>query len=157
MQVVTSGATRVVLLIGNVAIKVTRIGILRCVVYAVRGIRNPTWARGMLEQQAGTKSPGGMLWYALTMPFAGIRANRQEFRISRLRLDLPIAPVYGMYLFGLILVMARGNPVSAQRSAALRKRFGGGDLEHPYHVCDINGALCYVDYGHPLVPQLFGL
>lgn len=154
---VTSGATRVVLLIGGVAIKIARVKILRCAAHAIRGIRNPTWARGMLEQHAGTKSPGGMMQYALSMPFAGIRANRQEYRISRLRPDLPIAPVYGMYLFGLVLVMARGEPVSAQRSAALRKRFPDGDLEKPDHVCDVNGALCYVDYGHPLVPQLFGL
>lgn len=157
---ITHGATRIVILTGDKAVKVARTGIMSLLYQAIARITRPAWFREMSIVHGGTAQPSILIIirHAFRIIARGIRANRQEYRISKKHPELPIAPVHNMYLWGLVLVMARGDPVSARASSKLRRQYGAfGDLQFPKQVCRVKNRVCYVDYGHPTAPEAFGV
>jgi hypothetical protein len=152
-----NGYTRHVILVGNIAIKISRTGIIVTIQQVLHGILDPAWLRSRLSEHRIT-THRALFHRIVSILVGGVRANRQEHRLYTEHPELPIAPVHGLYLGGIILVMARGEPVSSRSSARLRKRYRAyGDLGEPYHVCRVRKRLCYIDYGHPLAPLAFGV
>ncbi|HEX5774355.1 MAG TPA: hypothetical protein VFY28_00115 [Candidatus Paceibacterota bacterium] len=87
----------------------------------------------------------------------GILANRQEYQISRDHPELPVARVRSIHLWGLMLVMERGEPAPPETAQGLCMRYRGGDLECPTHICLFGGTPRYIDYGHADAPRVFGI
>ena len=155
---ITAGCTRVVFLVGDKAIKIPRLerGIV-LVRQAYLSVFRRGWFKEKLAERTG--KPGQILAKHVTgIAFEGILANRREYRAFRDHPELPIAPVRGMYLWGLVLVMDRGVNVGPRSSAHLRKRLKGwGDLAEPRHYCRVGGRVCIIDYGHPDLYPAFGI
>lgn len=100
-----------------------------------------------------------------TGTIGGIESNRREMRIFREHPDYPIAPVLRSYLGGVVIVMARGEPVDDvpqhwNRQPSLPARLQDTDLFYSQNVGRINGRLNFIDYGDPtadeVLPLLFG-
>lgn len=153
---ITSGATRLVILTDDWAIKLPKFRIWRLFLQLCRGLFDWKWLTSKMEGDSGAAAV--LANHAFNHFFAGLMANRQENRLYRDHPGLPIAPVRGMYLFGLVLVMVRGEAVSPALSARFRAQYAAwGDLGEPHHACHVRGELCLIDYGHPLAPTAFGV
>ena len=153
------GYTRIVILTDTKAIKIARVGrgIAELPFQAIRSLLDPAWFRQKVEERGG--KPARAVLIQLRRVFrTGVACNRQEHRLYAEHPELPLAPVCGIYLGGLVLVMERGEPVSADESAPLRGQYAAwGDLGEPRHTCRIRGKLCLIDYGHPLAPEALSL
>lgn len=108
-----------------------------------------------LSEKVADYTDTGSFWravrnYLIQIPMHGARANLHERDAFGRLVDAPIAPVLGVYCFGLILVMPRGEEVSPEESLELRMCYQATDLrDRPDHVCRIDGELCFIDYGSP--------
>lgn len=152
-----TGRSRRVLLLGDVAVKVARFGILRTLALLILALRKPSWAQERVRAQH-KETKRAISLSLLELFFGGVLANRREYRLYRDHPELPIAPVRAMYLWGLILVMERGNEVHEKESRSFRASFAdGADLKLPYHTCRINGQLRIIDYGHLDARRAFGV
>lgn len=152
------GGSRIVLLIGTRAIKFASFGVHRTPKHIWWWFSDPCRARGRYEQvyRRPTISES-LLAYLMQMTFGGIRANRQEYQISRSHPELPVAPVLSIHAGGLILIMERGTPADETDACALCSRYPGADLDLPKHVCLVRGSPRYIDYGHPDAPHVLGI
>lgn len=156
-MLIRAGCTRRVILVGDKAIKISRLGLTRMVRILVRGLRKPARARKIaLKRHAHAL---GSVWHCvLDVLFGGVLANRREYLLYREHPELPLAPVRAMYLWGAVVVMDRGTPVDRTESVAFRNRFRKfGDLRRAIHTCRVNGKLALIDYGHPAARQALGV
>ena len=152
MMQVRAGQTRLVLLVGSWAIKMARIRLLPTVWRLMRAPFRFAWFKARLlaavANPTGARAATGA--YLLDEVFGGIRANWQEERLSREHPEWPLAPVVTTLLWGMILVMRRGEPIPHATSEVLRAAYASDyDLSRPEHVCLLAGRLVYVDYGNP--------
>lgn len=158
------GSTRAALLIGNRAIKISRINIFRPILQAFKMCLpvHADWRENrMAKYSAGRSVVQALREYLISSVIPGFRASRQEYRLSRTHPEQPLAYVHGIYLWGFVLVMERGTPVPAFASEILRSRVrehgGDCDLDQPKHVCAFVDGLRFIDYGHPDAPRLLGI
>lgn len=153
---IRSGASRRVLLIGDVAIKFARFNVLRLFIHLYWMVCKPKLARRKFEARyRRTTFVHSLFAYLTQLVLGGIRANRQERRLYLERPDLPLARVRAVYLGGYLLVMDRGQPASEALAAPLCARFPGGDLDQLKHVCLFGDTPRYIDYGHADAPHIF--
>lgn len=145
------GVTRLVLLVGNSAIKFARIPwikiINRGIFWTGQGklLERPRQVYGSLHI--------GILKYLL----AGIIANVDEYHFGREFPDLPLAPTM-FTLFGLVNIQVRGEPVSASELKDcpfqdIAKAEPELDLKETKNFCRIKGRIVLADYGSPLVQR----
>ncbi len=133
------GDTRIVFLIGPVAIKVPRVKILWCLA---------AWRQYRSERHP---RPASALFRYLLQ---GVLCNREEALFYAKHEDLPLARVIAIGLAGTVLIQERCLPAT---DAELRhwlpmrlKMYGvpvHGDLTKANNVCRIERGLCLVDFG----------
>lgn len=92
----------------------------------------------------------------------GIDSNRREIRISREHPEYPIAPVLRSYLWGIVIVMQRGEPVEElpelwNSQFSLPARFQHTDLFLPNNLGRIGGKLRFIDYGDSSADEILPL
>lgn len=112
------------------------------------------------------KHNGSLIRTALRFAtIAGIEANRREMRITREHPEYPIAPVLRSYLWGFVIVMARGEPIEELPKSwgdkfSLPDYLHETDLFYLSNICRVGGELRLIDYGDPsadlVLPMLFG-
>jgi len=153
------GATRLVILTKNHAIKIARIRPLGVAMMAVRAFLQPHRMRTAVKDSKLEALPlwRRYLWLAFYIGVGGVLANRQEVRLYRDYPELPLAPVVGSYLWGFIIVMLRGEPTTQEEALPLCNQYDHMDLDLPRHIFKFSDGLRYVDYGHPKVPEALGL
>lgn len=154
MLLVTTGQTRVVLLVGCYAIKIARPGIGYCLRRVVA-----LWSSGCLharldEWRAARGSVRRVVWSA---PFYGLLANLNEYRLSRLLPQAGLAPT--LLSCGLVNVQRRGRAIATDDvsnhpvvcAMATRNAWSAlvNDTARPEQFCQIDGRLELVDYGNP--------
>lgn len=144
------GATRYVLLVGPLAIKVTRIGITNVICNTYTYIfKRANVADKVSKFTRGDSLLVGIRRYLSSLVLHGRRANIQEQRLSRDYPELPFAKVIGIYCYGTILLMERGSPVPAAQSAHFREQFPNSEFpDMPHHTCLVNGQMRIIDYGN---------
>jgi len=146
---ICSGASRRVLLVGNVAIKIARVNLLRVFKHVWWALFQKDTAQEKYEKYRASTPQQAVGNYLRNLALHGFQANRQEFRLSRDYPELPLARVFGMYLGGFVLVMERGEPAPPHMTYELRQRHWGGDLNVPRHVCLFQGNPKFIDFGTP--------
>jgi len=109
---------------------------------------------------------GNLIWNAVrAATIGGIDSNRREIRISREHPEYPIAPVLRSYLWGFVIVMARGEPIDESFTLwdnrfSLPDHLQESDLFYNHNTCRFGSALRFIDYGDPtaeeVLPLLFG-
>ena len=156
------GATRRVVLVGNYAIKISKFGISHLLNVSVRALFYRGWLKKRISECGDEKRPYNTVFRQIFLILTqGIKANRQEYRLSKKYPELPFAPVYATLFFGIIIIMKRGTPVPECRSKEFMqknlKRGLSADLDIPKHVCSLDGRLAYIDYGHPDIIEALGL
>ncbi|HEV7121254.1 MAG TPA: hypothetical protein VGN56_00350 [Candidatus Paceibacterota bacterium] len=154
------GTTRFVILARRHAIKIARPRITHMLkrILSIPVRWKVTADRRVLFQSGEAVTGHGVAARLRHFFLSGLAANRQEYRLSREHPELPIAPVHGLYLFGIVLVMARGERVEERASERFRAPYHAtADLHSAAHVCRFSDRLLFVDYGHPDVPSAFGL
>lgn len=158
MMHITQGCTRIVILTRTLAIKIA----LPLRPLAPFTILLHHFLRGDLQGKL-RKHDGNLVRLALRiMTTAGIEANRREIRISREHPEYPVAPVLRSYLWGFVIVMARGEPIekssepwSGQRLLPFHLR--ESDIFYPHNTCRFGSAFRLVDYGDPSADELLPL
>lgn len=143
------GATRFVFLIGNEAIKIGRIRLLR---FLARMLILP-FSRKRREHFFTKYGP--MFWQAaLNDLCAGLYANRNEYEYYRESKDFRVMPTIRQLLRGWIVVQLRGDPVSSDELSEgpfIKQQIGTENCEvaeeaqfcrHPE-----DGHIVLVDYG----------
>jgi len=145
----TYGATRFVLLLGPVVIKIPRIRLSMLISRLFHHLRNGTVRATMKKHE------GKLLSIAAQGPLWGIRSSRGEYRFYAEHPDLPIAPIYWAPLGGFIIVQARGRPATSaelRRWLPCRLKSRGFmvnmELVRTEHVCMIGAKPCLIDYGN---------
>ena len=147
---VHAGATRHVLLVGSVAIKVTRVGFISLIYTTYRYLFQRAEMEQRIRKYAQNRGlVSGIKRYLGKIILNGRHANIQEHRLSREYTEFPFARVLGIYCFGTILIMERGTPVSARDSLLFRQQFPNSEFRDvPRHTCLVNGEYKIIDYGN---------
>ena len=147
---VRNGATRHVLLVGSVAIKVTRVGFISLIYSTYRYLFQRIEMEEKIKKYVRHRGlASGIKNYLGMIILYGRHANIQEHRLSIEYPELPFAKVLGIYCFGTILVMERGVPVSSEESLLFRQQFPNAEFrDMPHHTCLINGEFKIIDYGN---------
>ncbi len=144
------GCTRTVFLTETRAIKVAVcFGPLQPVLVVIREAY-----RGSLLAKL-RKYKGNLTRIAIrSATLGGLDANRREARMYREHPEYPIAPVLRSYLWGFVIVMARGGcsgegSTLRARSGTLPQRFREADIFYPENMGVFDGESKFLDYGDP--------
>ena len=158
MMHITQGCTRIVILTRVLAIKIA----LPLRPLAPFTILLRHFLRGDLQGKL-RKHDGNLIRFALRiMTTAGIEANRREIRISREHPEYPVAPVLRSYLWGFVIVMARGEPIEKSSEPWSSRRplpfhLQESDIFYPHNTCRFGSALRLIDYGDPSAEEVLPL
>lgn len=154
MLLVTTGQTRIVLLVGSYAIKIARPG----VGYCLRRVAALWRSNRIADRIADWRSArGGLRRVVFSAPFYGLLANLNEYRLSR---ELPQAGLAETLLsIGVVNVQRRGRAVATEDLSAhpvvsaMTARNAWfelvNDTARPEQFCRVDGRLELVDYGNP--------
>ncbi|MGE3959498.1 MAG: hypothetical protein AB7H96_22480 [Vicinamibacterales bacterium] len=154
----TTGQTRLVLLVGPYAIKIARPG----VGYCLRRLASLRTSRGVTEKLAEWRQARGSVTRVILMaPFYGLLANLNEYRLSR---RLPQAGLAETVLsVGVLNVQRRGRAVDDEDLSGhpvVRAMTQGEawselviDSIRPEQFCRLNGRIEMVDYGNPALRE----
>ncbi|MDO8482951.1 MAG: hypothetical protein Q7S86_04000 [bacterium] len=144
------GATRLVLLVGGLAIKFARLPWFRLI------CRGFFWLSKGKALQRPRELYGSLHIGILKYVLSGIMANVDEYYFSREFPDLPLAPTLFTF-FGLVNIQRRGEAIDASelkecpfQDLATQLEF---DLNRPEQFCRIKGKIVLADYGNPLVQK----
>lgn len=154
---VTHGCTRIVILTEHLAIKIAfPFRPFQPAVIFIRRLFDGTLIEKFREKR------GQMLRHALRIvTVSGIQANRQEIRLARSYPNYPLAPVLRSYLFGLIIVMPRGEALKYMPRGWDRRAELPADLETDLfnleHVCKFGKQCRFVDFGHPSAESVLNM
>lgn len=155
---ITQGCTRIVILTRTQAIKIA----LPLRPFAPFVILLRHFLRGDLQGKL-QKHNGNLIRLALRIvTVAGISANRREMRISREHPEHPIAPVLRSYLWGLVIVMARGEPIEEPSEpwsgrCSLPFHLQESDIFNHPNTCRFGSDLRLIDYGDPSADEVLPL
>jgi hypothetical protein len=160
MLLVTTGQTRIVLLVGSYAIKIARPG----VGYCLRRLAALWASRRVADRIADWRNARGSVRRVVcSAPFYGLLANLNEYRLSR---RLPQAGLAETLLsIGVVNVQRRGHAVAADDVSThpvLSAMTAGNawfervnDTARPEQFCRVDGRLELVDYGNPALVDFF--
>lgn len=149
MRIVFRGKTRIVVLTGNKAIKISRVRVFRLL---VRTITFPLMSKNNHRRfyaRYGTPFWRGALKYFV----AGVYANWNEFEYYQTTSDPRVIPTRKSYLGGWIVIQDRGTSVSKDELAK-QNPFKGLSVDsnflekdQPWQFCYLNGKILLADYG----------
>lgn len=152
---IVNGCTRLVVLTKTKAIKIafplSPLAPFRIVLQA--------WWKGELGRKTQAYR-GDLIRIALRVAtIGGIDSNRRELRLSREHPEYPIAPVLRSYLWGYVIVMARGDPIEENCKpwtvrVQLPAKLQESDVFCSRNTCRIEGVLRLVDYGDPSAEEV---
>ena len=149
MWCIRNGATRRVVLTKHYAIKFARTGITALLVLPYRLLVKKDTEQKIHKYTKDVGFVVGALRYLYVIFTNGIRANLHEKKVFH-TIDGPFAPVLDTHLWGIILVMVRGECVSDAESKSLRMQYSAHDLrDRPDHVFRFGERYLFVDYGNP--------
>ena len=145
----TYGNTRLVLLTRKRAIKFARIRPLRCL---FRIVLSPFSVK--VRERALSKYGDDLFQRIINDLFAGIIANRNEYRYSNNFNDKRIMPTLKQFWYGLVVVQSRGLPVSSVEMNKIQLFYGytiepHADTTDPCDFCRKRkgGKILLIDYG----------
>ena len=121
MEIRRHGATRVVILVGNHAIKVGRIKFLHFLGRVMALIFSCSERKGLIERHGQAPLRG-----IKNGIFPGLEANLNEYRYYMESKDPRVMPVLKKMLWGLVIIQQRGVPVSPAELAA----------NHPFQMAE---------------------
>lgn len=146
---IRSGKTRIVLLLGDSAIK---IGMIRPIRLFFRALAFPFMSEGN-HNRFYSRYGSPFFCGAWNYFIAGLHANRGEFEYYQKHGDTRVVPTLRQYLGGWIIIQKRGNDVSAQE-LMMENPFKGlpidaNFLEQNQHwqFCRVGNQLLLADYG----------
>lgn len=128
------GTTRVVLLLGNHAIKIAKIRFL----FFLRPIKDLLFNKERRKHLVAKYacSPRKLARNSIA---PGFFANRNEYRYSRLGKDSRVMPVKKQFLWGFVIVQERGIPILPEEFPAVCPlqglEDGNHDLNHAHQFC----------------------
>ena len=138
------GATRIVVLLGNKAIKFGKIRLLR---FFLRMMILP-FSRYQRERFR-TKYGTSFLDAAVNDILFGLLANRKEYNYYTSTRDARVIPTLSSFLWGLVIVQSRGQAVSNKDIEGLNYiDLHPAELATPTQFCQHNGKVLLVDYGN---------
>lgn len=149
MYISFRGKTRIVLLVGNKAIKFGRVRFVRLF---ARTVSFPFMSKRNHDRfyaRYGKPFFKGAFKYL----FAGLYANRNEFRHCEQFEDHRVVPTSHLFFKGWVIVQQRGKPISHERLLEGNPFHGmsvpAGFLEkdQPWQFCEIGGKILLADYG----------
>jgi hypothetical protein len=133
MMQIAAGTTRVVLLIGSIAIKIGRPRVLRLVLRLLFGSLTQK-QRHRLFVKYGSTFGEICCNYAL----AGLIANRNEFKYYQLFQDVRVMPTTAQYLGGWIILQIRGSNITSTELAS----------DNPFLGFDVGQARAEISDAH---------
>ena len=149
MWSIRKGATRRVVLTKHYAIKFARTGIMALLVLPYRVLLKKGTEQKIHKYTKDVGFFAGARRYLYVIFTNGVRANLHERKVYE-TLEGPFAPVLDTHLWGIVLVMERGESVSEAESATLRMQFSAHDMrDRPDHVFRFGERYLFVDYGNP--------
>lgn len=158
MNLVTTGHTRIVLLVGPYAIKIARPGVRYC----LRRLSALRASRRVVDKFAEWRTArGGVVRVLLTAPFYGLLANLNEYRLSR---HLPQADLAEtLFTIGILNVQRRGHALGSDDLSChpVISALANGpawaelvtDTMRPEQFCRLGGRIQMVDYGNPALRE----
>lgn len=159
MRFVTSGKTRIVILIGPYALKVARFGLSYTLRRTIEILRSGQTSGKLVEWQDKNLSLPDVLRATL---FVGIVSNMKEYRLSRSHADFSLMPTLWTFFY-LVNVQRRGDPVSDETRLShpllrllRRSDQHRSDIDRPEQYCWHGHQLLLVDYAHPSLEGLLG-
>lgn len=152
MRIVTSGATRVVILIGPYAIKIAKFFRVRYTAGRIFAILRARRAREKIAEWRREQG-GGALSMVCRTAIGGIDHNRREYQRSAAYPDLRLMPTLWTFFY-LVNVQQRGEPVPAdtlpEHPLLHHVPLGttaADDILRPQQFCKFNDQTYLVDYG----------
>ena len=149
MKIILRGKTRIVLLMGNNAIKIARVRFLRTFLRAVAFPFMSQANHGRFYKRYGQPFSIGICNYLIH----GLHANRNEFDHYQKHRDARVVPTISIHLCGWIIIQPIGKEVSAMELSA-NNPFSGLPVDpdflekdQPWQFCRIGEKILLADYG----------
>lgn len=157
MRVVLHGSTRVVFLMGPYAIKFAKFRFFYCLRRTCQII---FWRRVKEKRELWERAYGGVFRTIVTAFFAGIDANRREYRLNVFARQYALVPTVGT-VFYVINIQRRGSDASAETWVGghplMQAMIARADLDHdlsPEQFCFFENRLCLADYGTLIIERI---
>ncbi len=141
---IKQGATRIVILIGNMAIKIGKVRILR---FTLRMISFPfsKYQRNRFYQKYGDA-----FWKAARQDILfGVLANRNEYRYYQETRDKRVVPTLKLFLGGLVVIQEKGKEVDTCFLSNIPFiQLHPAEMGSTNQFCVLHDSILLADYGH---------